>query len=37
MKIEKAMIDLGASINVMPNSIYHSLNDVTLKETNVVI
>ena len=33
----KAMLDLGASINVMPYSIYASLNLGDLKETNVVI
>ena len=37
MKIEKAMIDLGASISVMPTSIYHSLGAGHLKETNVII
>ncbi|KAL0307007.1 UNVERIFIED_CONTAM: hypothetical protein Sradi_6118000 [Sesamum radiatum] len=35
--IEKAMCDLGASINVMPLSIYKSLNIGPLKETGVVI
>ncbi|KAL0409718.1 UNVERIFIED_CONTAM: hypothetical protein Sradi_1906200 [Sesamum radiatum] len=34
--IEKAMCDLGASINVMPLSIYESLNIGPLKETCVV-
>ena len=33
----KAMLDLGASINVMPYSIYASLNLDDLKETGVVI
>ena len=33
----KAMLDLGASINVMPYSIYASLNLGDLKETGVVI
>ncbi|PIN24395.1 hypothetical protein CDL12_02876 [Handroanthus impetiginosus] len=37
MGIEKAMCDLGASINVMPLSIYSSLNVGALKETGVVI
>ena len=36
-KFEKSLIDLDASINVMPSSIYHSLNMGPLKETNVVI
>ena len=36
-KFKKSLIDLGASINVMPSSIYHSLNMGPLKETNVVI
>ncbi|KAG8661045.1 hypothetical protein MANES_02G221020v8 [Manihot esculenta] len=35
--IKKAMCDLGASINVMPLSIYKSLNACALKETKVVI
>ncbi|KAG8655769.1 hypothetical protein MANES_04G064966v8 [Manihot esculenta] len=35
--IKKAMCDLGASINVMPLSIYKSLNACALKETRVVI
>ena len=35
--IGKAMCDLGASINVMPLSIYESLNVGTLKETGVII
>ncbi|KAL0409445.1 UNVERIFIED_CONTAM: hypothetical protein Sradi_1878900 [Sesamum radiatum] len=34
---EKAMCDLGASINVMPLSIYGSLNIGPLKETYVVL
>ena len=33
-KFKKSLIDLGASINVMPSSIYHSLNMGPLKETN---
>ena len=36
-KFEKSLIDLGASINVMPSFIYHSLNMRPLKETNIVI
>ncbi|PIN20442.1 hypothetical protein CDL12_06873 [Handroanthus impetiginosus] len=36
IRIEKAMCDLGASINVMPLSIYSSLNMGPLKETGVV-
>ncbi|XP_031253581.1 uncharacterized protein LOC116111551 [Pistacia vera] len=36
-RFEKAMLDLGASINVMPYSIYLDLNLGTLKEINVVI
>ncbi|XP_044500229.1 uncharacterized protein LOC123221442 [Mangifera indica] len=36
-KIEKAMLDLGASINVMPYSIYSTLNLGPLEQTGVVI
>ncbi|XP_038708081.1 uncharacterized protein LOC120003252 isoform X2 [Tripterygium wilfordii] len=36
-KIERAMLDLGASINVRPHSIYASLNLGPLKETRVII
>ena len=36
-RFEHAMIDLGASINVMPYSIYASLNLRPLEETGVVI
>ena len=36
-KVEKAMFDLGASINVMPLSIYKVLNQGPLKETRVII
>ncbi|XP_044510154.1 uncharacterized protein LOC123228765 [Mangifera indica] len=36
-KIEKAMLDLGASINVMPYSIYSALNLGPLEQTGVVI
>ena len=36
-KIEHAMLDLGASINVMPYSIYESLKLGPLKQTRVVI
>ncbi|XP_071940052.1 uncharacterized protein [Coffea arabica] len=35
--IKNAMIDLGASINVMPKSIYDSLNLGPLKETGIII
>ncbi|KAH9668031.1 hypothetical protein KPL70_021271 [Citrus sinensis] len=37
VRIEKALLDLGASINVMPRSIYSSLNIGPLKETGVII
>ncbi|XP_073290992.1 uncharacterized protein [Primulina huaijiensis] len=37
LKIERAMLDLGASINVMAYSIYRALNLGPLKETRVVI
>ncbi|XP_039053552.1 uncharacterized protein LOC120195676 [Hibiscus syriacus] len=37
IRIERAMLDLGASINVMPLSIYSSLNVGPLKETGVII
>ena len=37
IRIEKAMIDLGASINVMPYSIYTSLKLEPLNKTGVVI
>ncbi|XP_073025140.1 uncharacterized protein [Primulina eburnea] len=37
LKIERAMLDLGASINVMPYSIYCALNLGPLKENRVVI
>ncbi|XP_031282520.1 uncharacterized protein LOC116141123 [Pistacia vera] len=37
VRIEKVMLDLGASINVMPLSIYSSLNIGPLKETGVII
>ena len=36
-KFERAILDLGASINVMPYSIYASLNLGPLEETGVVI
>ncbi|XP_062114390.1 uncharacterized protein LOC133825473 [Humulus lupulus] len=36
-RIERCMLDLGASINVMPYSIYTSLNLGPLEETRVVI
>ncbi|GJU34504.1 uncharacterized protein Tco_1182858 [Tanacetum coccineum] len=35
--IERAMLDLRASINVMPHSIYEALNVGKLKETGVII
>ncbi|XP_027120195.2 uncharacterized protein [Coffea arabica] len=35
--IGRAMLDLGASINVMPKSIYTSLNLDPLKETGIII
>lgn len=37
VEIEKAMLDLGASINVMPRSIYEAMNVGKLKETGVII
>ncbi|KAH9753491.1 hypothetical protein KPL71_015087 [Citrus sinensis] len=37
VRIEKTLLDLGASINVMPRSIYSSLNVGPLKETGVII
>ncbi|XP_024039217.1 uncharacterized protein LOC112097857 [Citrus clementina] len=37
VRVEKAMLDLGASINVMPRSIYSSLNVGPLKETGMII
>ena len=36
-KIEKAMLDLGASINVLPYSLYKSLGLGPLHETGVVV
>ena len=36
-QLEKAMLDLGASINVIPYSIYVSLKLRPLNKTNVVI
>ncbi|XP_062088503.1 uncharacterized protein LOC133795067 [Humulus lupulus] len=36
-RIERCMLDLGASINVMPFSIYASLNLDPLEETGVII
>ena len=35
--IEHAMLDLGASINVMPYSVYASLKLGPLKQTGVII
>ncbi|XP_057811545.1 uncharacterized protein LOC131025777 [Salvia miltiorrhiza] len=37
MKMEKAMLDLGASINIMPLSMYQDLEIGPLKPTRVVI
>ncbi|XP_019172808.1 PREDICTED: uncharacterized protein LOC109168223 [Ipomoea nil] len=37
VNVERAMLDLGASINVMPLSIYSSLNIGSLKETGVIV
>ncbi|XP_010246705.1 PREDICTED: uncharacterized protein LOC104589924 [Nelumbo nucifera] len=37
VKIERAMLDLEASINVMPHSIYTTLNLGPLKETRVIL
>ncbi|XP_027067697.1 uncharacterized protein [Coffea arabica] len=37
VKVEKALIDLGAAINIMPRSIYNSLNLGPLKETSVIM
>lgn len=37
IRVEKVMLDLGASINVTPRSIYLSLNVGPLKETGVII
>ncbi|GKE21516.1 DNA-directed DNA polymerase [Tanacetum coccineum] len=37
VEIERAMLDLGASINVMPRSIYEAMNVGKLKETGVII
>ena len=36
-KVDKAMLDLGASINVLPHSLYESLELGELRPTNVVI
>ncbi|GJT45219.1 DNA-directed DNA polymerase [Tanacetum coccineum] len=37
VEIKRAMLDLGASINVMPRSIYEAMNVGKLKETGVII
>ncbi|XP_031101884.1 uncharacterized protein LOC116005787 [Ipomoea triloba] len=37
VNVDSAMLDLGASINVMPLSIYSSLNIGSLKETGVIV
>jgi len=34
---DKAMLDLGASINIMPRSVYNKLNLGELKKTGVVL
>ncbi|XP_021741538.1 uncharacterized protein LOC110707795 [Chenopodium quinoa] len=36
-KFERCMLDLGASINVMPQSVYDTLNMGPLSKTNVII
>ena len=36
-KIENTMLDLGASINVMPHSVYESLKLGPLKQTGIII
>jgi hypothetical protein len=36
-KIDKAMLDLGASINVLPSSLYESLKLPPLQDTKLVI
>ena len=36
-KFKNAMLDLGASINVMPHSVYASLGLGELKKDNVII
>ena len=36
-KIEHTMLDLGASINVMPHSVYESLKLGPLKQTEIII
>ncbi|XP_052624930.1 uncharacterized protein LOC128132413 [Lactuca sativa] len=37
LHVESAMLDLGASINVMPYSVFQSLSVGTLEETGVII
>ncbi|XP_027157395.1 uncharacterized protein LOC113758919 [Coffea eugenioides] len=37
VKVEKALIDLEAAINIMPRSIYNSLNLGPLKETSAIM
>ncbi|GJS57233.1 uncharacterized protein Tco_0652017 [Tanacetum coccineum] len=37
VEIKRAMLDLGASINVMPHSIYEAMNVGKLKQTGVII
>lgn len=36
-RLERALLDLGASINLMPYSVYEALNLGLLKESNVTI
>ncbi|XP_027174606.1 uncharacterized protein LOC113774250 [Coffea eugenioides] len=37
VKVEKVLVDLGAAINIMPRSIYNSLNLGPLEETSVIM
>ena len=37
LKLDRAMLDLGASINVMPRNIYDKLNLGELKKTGLII
>ena len=36
-KIERALLDLGASVNLLPYSVYQSLNLGELKPTSVTL
>jgi hypothetical protein len=36
-KIEKVLLDLGASVNLLPNSVFQSLNLGELKPTSVTL